>query len=78
VSGPQHGAAAADKKIPELRLEKDVDCLKDVYTLEVPLDEVYGSLHETSLTRSEWYNDLLDDVMDEMDSHVDDLYCGWS
>ena len=61
-----------------LRVDGDpVDSMKKMFTIDIPLDEVYGSLHDTSIGRSEHYSEYLDEVMSDIDRMTDDLHCGW-
>lgn len=55
----------------------DVDTLKKNFTLDVPLDDVFGSIYDTCLIRSEKYIAYMDDVMADIDNKVDEMYSGW-
>jgi hypothetical protein len=62
----------------KLHVDDNINSLNMKYRLQVPLDDIFGSIHSTSLGNSDSYNDYLDGVMRDIDSTVDDMYCGWT
>ena len=59
-------------------LRRNVDTMKMKYTLNIPIDDLFGSIGDTSLEKSDGFNEYDDRVvMDNFSSLADDLYFDW-
>ena len=64
--------------LPELDVTENVDTMKMKYTLNIPIDDLFGSIRDTSLEKSDGFNEYVDRVvMDNFSSLADDLYFDW-
>lgn len=80
TAGSSGGRGVAVGAAPDTTLRVDggeVDSLQARYTLQVPLEGLYGAVHAASLARTQEVAQYLDDVWGAIDDSVDDLYCGW-
>lgn len=59
---------------PELTVDPHIDSMKTKYSLEVPMDDVFGSIGETSLGRCDEFLSHVEYAMNDMCDSVHDMY----